>query len=385
MTLKLGKKSTVAIAALLGAAGIPTANAQELCVAPPSGMVSWWDGDAVSGMDVSDIQDGNDGTLENGATTTLTGKVGSAFDLDGANDFVAIPDSPNLQFGTGDFTVDLWFFGRRGNGALVEKRVPFVSGFEFMKRSSSTLHQGTLAMYITGCGIVVESDPVTDLEWHHGAVTRENGTVKLFLDGDLVDTATCSLSVSAETYGTSIGCNSPEHGGGICSEPYEGMIDEVEIFNRALSQLEIQSIVDAGDAGKCKPGAGPEVVGIDIKPGSFPNSVNLGSGGVTPVAILGSDTLDVDDIDITTLTLGTAGIKTVGKANKYLCSTSDVSGNFSVSPEGMADGYVDLVCKFETTSIVPEVGDTTATLNGNFLAAAGGGDIEGTDSVNIVP
>ena len=37
---------------------------------------------------------------------------------------------------------------------------------------------------------------------------------------------------------------------------------------------------------------------LDIKPGSCPNPVNLGSNGVIPVAILGSDTLDVNDIDL---------------------------------------------------------------------------------------
>jgi len=53
------------------------------CVIPPSGLVSWWDGDAVSGTTASDIQDGNDGTLLNGATTA-PGFVGNAFSFDGA-------------------------------------------------------------------------------------------------------------------------------------------------------------------------------------------------------------------------------------------------------------------------------------------------------------
>lgn len=123
-------------------------------------------------------------------------------------------------------------------------------------------------------------------------------------------------------------------------------------------------------------------VDVDIKPGSFPNSINLGSGGTTPVAILGSASLDVNDINADTLTLGTAGVKTVGKTARTLCSMADVSGDFIAGPEGASDGLNDLVCHFITMDIVPEEGDTTATISGELID---GTDIEGTDSVNVVP
>ena len=123
-------------------------------------------------------------------------------------------------------------------------------------------------------------------------------------------------------------------------------------------------------------------VTIDIKPGSFPNSINLGSGGTTPAAVLGSADLNVNDIDPDTLTLGTAGIKTVGETAKLLCSVEDVSGDFSGGPEGAPDGFDDLVCHFITAKIVPEAGNTEAKISGNLND---GTAIEGSDSVNIVP
>ena len=126
----------------------------------------------------------------------------------------------------------------------------------------------------------------------------------------------------------------------------------------------------------------PHQVGIDIKPGSFPNSINLRSRGATPAAILGSDDLDVNDIDADTLTLATAGVKTVGRPdNPLLCSVEDVSGDFSSGREGWPDGIDDLVCHFTTYQIVPEGGDTEATLSGELND---GTPIEGTDSVRIV-
>ena len=123
-------------------------------------------------------------------------------------------------------------------------------------------------------------------------------------------------------------------------------------------------------------------VNIDIKPGSFPNSINLESNGATPVAILGSPNLDVNDVNPETLSLGSAGVKTVGKKNKTLCSIDDVSGDFTLSQEGDPDGYLDLICHFTTISIVPEVGNTTSTLKGEYFD---GTLFEGTDSINIVP
>ena len=72
------------------------------CVAPPSGLVSWWPGDGSA----NDLVDGNDGTLENGATFG-TGKVGDGFSLDGVDDRVEIADAANLDI-TGPLTLDAW-------------------------------------------------------------------------------------------------------------------------------------------------------------------------------------------------------------------------------------------------------------------------------------
>ena len=72
-------------------------------------------------------------------------------------------------------------------------------------------------------------------------------------------------------------------------------------------------------------------------------------------------------------------------APRYSWKEAPNVSHSSTSPEGAPDGFLDLVCHFITMDIVPEAGDTTATISGNLLAVAGGGAIEGTDSVNIVP
>ena len=114
-------------------------------------------------------------------------------------------------------------------------------------------------------------------------------------------------------------------------------------------------------------------VGIDIKPGSDPNSINLCSNGAVPVAILGSETFDVFDVDTETLRFSEATVKVVGKKDPHsLCSYEDVND----------DWIDDLVCHFVTTDIAAIHGDSTsATVNGELFD---GTPIEGSDSVNIV-
>lgn len=112
---------------------------------------------------------------------------------------------------------------------------------------------------------------------------------------------------------------------------------------------------------------------IDIKPGIEPNSINLCSRGAVPIAIHGSDTFNVQDIDTETLRFADASIKIVGKKDPHsLCSFEDVNGD-------MID---DLVCHYLTQDIAALGGESTlAELKGELFD---GTVIEGTDSVNIV-
>jgi hypothetical protein len=114
-----------------------------------------------------------------------------------------------------------------------------------------------------------------------------------------------------------------------------------------------------------------QTVTIDIKPGSFPNSINLCSHGVIPAAVFSSADFDVTDIETETLRLGDAAVKMVGKSGRELCNYEDVN----------QDGLTDLVCKFETLGLDLSGGETSASVVGETLF---GVQIAGEDSVNIV-
>ncbi|MCX5885360.1 MAG: DUF1566 domain-containing protein [Proteobacteria bacterium] len=116
------------------------------------------------------------------------------------------------------------------------------------------------------------------------------------------------------------------------------------------------------------PVRGPETilnVDIDIKPGGFPNSINLKSKGNVPVAILSSPTFDASTVDRGTVEFAGAPALSIGGWPE------DVN----------SDGLMDLVLHFSTQSLNLTSGDTEACLTGKTLS---GQEFKGCDSVNIV-
>ncbi len=342
------------------------------CVTPPLGMVSWWPGDETTGEGTEDIVNTNHGTLIGGATFA-SGKVGQAFSLDGSG-YVLIPDDPSLK--PDEFTLDAWVkpdtlraggwdsvisHGASGSGPLGTWLDSYWLGFFDGKPRFHTAHQVP-----SGDHPISGPDPVTLNEWHHIAGSFDGTTKKLYLDGNLVASTVIASPIVYEEVSVLIGEDT--NGNVPAGLKFRGLIDEVEIFNHALSLTEIQAIYYAGSAGKCK----VLTVNIDIKPGSDLNSINLSSAGVITVAILSSDTFDATTVDPETVRLAGAGVKMAGKSGKYLSHEEDVN----------YDGLLDLVCKVYTAQFIIEEGVSVAVLEAETYD---GQSIHGVDDIRIVP
>jgi probable HAF family extracellular repeat protein len=113
-------------------------------------------------------------------------------------------------------------------------------------------------------------------------------------------------------------------------------------------------------------------VNIDIKPGEEPNSINLGSNGKVPVAVMSSPTFNAKTVDPASVTLAGAQVALKGKGDKYMIAFSDVNG----------DGLQDLIVHVDTAAFQLSAGDTEALLEGK---TNDGLCIRGTDTVRIVP
>ncbi len=146
----------------------------------------------------------------------------------------------------------------------------------------------------------------------------------------------------------------------------DGLIDEVELFNRALFAAAIQAIYATGTAGKIVP------VLIDIKPGGEPNPINRKSKGKVPVAVLATPTFDAATLDVSTIHFAGAPVA-VKNNGSFMAALEDVDG----------DRDLDLVLHFETQALSElSASSTAATLTGRTLD---GRCVSGTDSVKIVP
>jgi hypothetical protein len=121
-------------------------------------------------------------------------------------------------------------------------------------------------------------------------------------------------------------------------------------------------------------------VKIDIKPGSDPNSINLDEKGLLPVAIWGSASLDVNDIDPSSVKLAGIDIAQRGssKAPKAAYSLEDVNG----------DGRLDFIAHFDMEEMVsaepPAITDAMSYLIISGKLKDGRG-FSGSDSIRIVP
>jgi thrombospondin type 3 repeat protein len=118
-----------------------------------------------------------------------------------------------------------------------------------------------------------------------------------------------------------------------------------------LKRYAVTATLDMTDGGT---GITKEVA-IDIKPGAEPNTINLGSNGNVPVAILSEPGFDACSLDPATVTLADAEVKVKGKGNKLMASCEDING----------DNLPDLVVHVETTGLVLTGSDVYATLEGS--------------------
>jgi hypothetical protein len=115
----------------------------------------------------------------------------------------------------------------------------------------------------------------------------------------------------------------------------------------------------------------PIPVMVDIRPGTFPNPINLGANGVVPVAILSSATFDAAQVNPLSVELAGANVRLRGNGTPQ-ASLEDVNG----------DGRRDLVLHVNTSALELSSGDTEAVLTGMTYD---GRRVRGRDSVRVVP
>jgi len=227
------------------------------------GLVGYWTFDEGVGIVANDVSgNGNTGSI-NGATFAL-GHANTALSFDGTSD-VIVPDAPSLNVQS--FTLSAWVFPTVVDSdvdIIVNKEAvgPFIIQYEFGIRGTGAPGQGTipvgnLAFHIGGVGGWLNGWPndyggwvdaygaVPLNAWSHVAITYDGSTAKTFINGVLTRTVSgLSGSVSVSTGPLKIGARSSP-----ILERFNGSIDEVKLYNRALADCEVDRL--AGGTGPC--------------------------------------------------------------------------------------------------------------------------------------
>ena len=210
-----------------------------------AGPVGHWRFDEGSGtVAVDSSGKGNDGTIL-GNAAWVTGRIGSALDFDGSDDIVILDDDPSLDIEDA-LTICLWVNAPDvvAPNHMVTKQPSGTAGtnypgnYEFRIKSNTIqfLHQTSQG---TNYSLYQSASPIMAGEWHHAAVSIvEGGFVELYLDG-----ASAGSVAQSGTLGV-LNDESLRIGGRKDSKFFNGILDDVYIYNRALTPDQIEGLRD---------------------------------------------------------------------------------------------------------------------------------------------
>ncbi|MGH2931418.1 MAG: PQQ-dependent sugar dehydrogenase, partial [Gaiellaceae bacterium] len=209
-------------------------------VGVPGGLVGHWAFDEGSGSVATDGSgNGYDGSLQYGPTWTTSAacRIGGCLSFDGSDDYVRVLDTAELRI-TGDLTISAWIrpTGARTTMAIVSKRYEFELGpvhnvAPYPLRWSYKDPVGTLVL-----GSLTTS--IEANQWQHVVLVRDAATrqIRGYKNGVLALSSIYVFAPGTSTYNLNIGRNP----GG--NNRFRGSMDEVRIYDRVLSESEIQAL-----------------------------------------------------------------------------------------------------------------------------------------------
>ncbi len=263
-------KTKLSVAGVLFLTLCPPVRAQTNCAQPPAGLLGWWPAEANASDRIGSLP----GTLQGSASATNAGFIGRAFTLDGTNAAVDLGNWFNLQ----SFTLSLWIKA----GVTQQTDADVLDNNHTDSRSWAIQYANTNNTHSWGAaGIGAISFELTPGTWQHLAVTVDtNHVASLYLDGNLAGFVNGSGPIAYD--GTEFLRLGRWGGGG---RFWSGQLDELMLWNRALSAGEVAAIRAAGTNGICN----------QVPPGFFTQPSNLtvplGQGAIFATIAAGTQPL----------------------------------------------------------------------------------------------
>jgi len=192
-------------------------------------------------------------TRETTGTSKWTNKqYGAALDFDGTNDTVSFGNYSSLNFGSGNFTISAWFKTNASSRVNLLEKFDYNPGVTETGYYLDMLANGKIRASIeTKNGsqsyyVVDSSATVNDNAWHQVTLVRTGASLTdLYIDGSLSDGTVQTVGTVASTDSTAPFLVSGTISG--FSGNWQGTIDEVRTYGRALSSSEVSTLAQAPD------------------------------------------------------------------------------------------------------------------------------------------
>jgi len=253
-------------------------------------LVGWWkldEGEGTTALDWSGK--GNHGTILNGAQW-VEGYEAGALDFDGTDDYIDCGNNNNAFDITGQITVASWVNIRSVPVAWAAIIAKGENAWRVSCNGTATSFHFGITWWETANYAANGSTEVALNEWHHVCGTYDGATINLYLDGvvDATTASTAGLGISTTNF--LIGEN-PEATG----RYWDGLIDEVKIYNRALTQQEISEVMKGDPLPARKPTPANKTV-TDVEKAS-PLTWTPGEMAAQHDVYLGTNALAVESAD----------------------------------------------------------------------------------------
>ena len=191
-------------------------------------MVAAYGLDEGAGTTATDRTTNHNGSIAGGATWTA-GRYGSALSFNGTSSMVTINDSPSLDMANG-LTLEAWIRPASTGGW---RDVVYRGDDNYFLATNTTDVYGALTVSSLG---MVSADFVLPLNtWTHVAMSYDGSNIKAYVNGVLAGIAPQTGNIAPSTSPLTLG-GDPLHG-----QYFHGLIDEVRVYNRALTEAEIAS------------------------------------------------------------------------------------------------------------------------------------------------
>jgi uncharacterized repeat protein (TIGR01451 family) len=224
----------------------------------PADMIAYWNLDELSGPDYDDFYDGHDGECAGNCPTAGIGHVngGQIFNRsDTGIDVPVVSGDDSFDWGVNDsFSIEFWMTrsGTPTHNEVIVGRNDSVTGLHWWAGTGQWAgNVAAFCLYDTG-GIgtcVTGGTVITDGNWHHVVATRDAdaGAIRIHVDGTEQGSASVSYTsgFDSSTAALNVGWLNLSHG-----YHFDGTLDEVALYNQALSPDEIQQHHNEGVAGR---------------------------------------------------------------------------------------------------------------------------------------